>query len=116
MTAIGLGVGCESQPIVLFGLARKPLLLFRHRRGVRAEKGQRVKSIMEYVIIQVSCLRLATDLPYLVEALQGEQAVRKVFVGNYKIRARRWLSRYDSVAFSYFPCPEYTLPKSRCAL
>ena len=31
MTAIRLGVGCERQSHVLFGLARKPLLLFRHR-------------------------------------------------------------------------------------
>ena len=67
----------SASPIVLFGFARKPLLLFRHRRGVRAEKGQSVESIAEYVIIHFSRLRFVDDLPRFVEALQGEQAVAK---------------------------------------
>ena len=54
------------------GLARKPLLLFRHRRGVRPEKGKSIESIVEYRIIQFSRLRLADDLPRLVEPLQGK--------------------------------------------
>ena len=49
MTAIRLGVGCERKSkVLIFGLARKPLLLFRHRRGVRPEKGKSVESIVEY--------------------------------------------------------------------
>ena len=41
MTGIRLGIGCERQSIVLiFGLAGKPLLLFRHRRGVRSRERQ----------------------------------------------------------------------------
>ena len=48
MTAIRLGVGCKRQSkVLIFGLARKPLLLFRHRRGVRPEKGKSIKSIVQ---------------------------------------------------------------------
>ncbi len=87
MTAIRLGVGCERQPrVLIIGLARKPLLLFRHRRRVGAEKGKSVESIVEYEIIQFSRLRFVDDLPRFVEALQGEQAVAKVCVGGDIIR------------------------------
>ena len=78
MTAICLGVGCERQSKVLFGLARKPLLLFRHRRRVRPEKGKSIESIVEYEIIQFSRLRLVDDLPRLVEALQGKGVVGEI--------------------------------------
>jgi len=72
MTAIRLGVGCERKPIILIlGLTRQPLLLFRHRSGVRPDKGKSVESIVEYEIIQFSRLRLADDLPRFVEALQN---------------------------------------------
>ncbi len=82
LTRICLGVGCKRKSKVLFGLARKPLLLFHHRGGVRPEEGKSVESIVEYEIIQFSRLRLADDLPRFVEALQGEQAVGKVGVGG----------------------------------
>ena len=79
MTGIRLGVGCERQSKVLvIGLARKPLLLFRHRRGVRPEKGKSVESIVEYEIIQFSRLRLVDDLPRFVEALQGKGVVGEI--------------------------------------
>ena len=81
MTAIRLGVGCERQSKVLvLGLARKPLLLFRHRRGVRPEKGKSIESIVEYEIIQFSRLRLVDDLPRFVEALQGKSVVGEICV------------------------------------
>ena len=73
MTGIRLGVGCERQVhILVIGLARKPLLLFRHRRRVRPEKGKSVESIVEHVIIHFSRLRLMDDLPRFVKALQGK--------------------------------------------
>ena len=73
MTGIGLGVRCESQSkVLILGLACKPLLLFRHRRGVRPEEGQSIESIVEYVIIQLSRLRVVEDLSRFVETLQGE--------------------------------------------
>src|SRR6266852_8605369 len=83
MASIRFGVGCERQSKVLIcGLAPKPLLLFRHRRRVRPDKGKGVESIAEYKIIYFSRLRLVNDLPRLVETLQGEQAVGKVCVGG----------------------------------
>ena len=70
MPAVRLGIGCEPQSKVLvFGLARKPLLLFRHRRRVRPEKGKPIESGVELVIIQFSRLRLVNDLPRLVKTL-----------------------------------------------
>ena len=53
MTAIRLGVGCERQSKILFGLARKPLLLFRHRSRIRSEEGKSVESVVEREIIQL---------------------------------------------------------------
>ena len=64
----------------LIGLARKPLLLFRHRRGVRPEKGKSVESIVQYEIIQFSRLRLVDDLPRFVETLQGKGVVGEIVV------------------------------------
>jgi len=69
MTSIRLGVGCERQSKVFFGLARKPLLLFRHCGGVRPEKGESIESIVECEIIQFSRLRLVNALSRLVETL-----------------------------------------------
>ena len=84
MTAIRLGVGCERQSkVLIIGLARKPLLLFRHRRGVRPEKGKSVESIVQYEIIQFSRLRLVDDLPRFVEALQGKGVVGEILVRAY---------------------------------
>ena len=41
MSAIRLGIGCERKTLILVvGIARKPLLLFRHRRRVHPEKVQ----------------------------------------------------------------------------
>ena len=80
MTSIRLGVGCERQSKVLFGLARIPLLLFRHRGGVRPEKGKSIEGIVEYEIIQFSRLRLVNDLPRFVEALQGKSVVGEIAV------------------------------------
>ena len=52
-TVIYLGVGCERKSIgLVVGLSRKPLLLFRHRGGVRSEEGKSVGSIVEYQIIR----------------------------------------------------------------
>ena len=116
MTAIRLGVGCQRKPKVLvFGLARKPLLLFRHRGGVRAEKGKSVESIVQHAIIQFSRLRFVNDLPRFVEALQGERRVGEIVVRTDIIRgeAQAWL--VISVAFSYCPCSAYTIPKLNVA-
>ncbi len=89
MTGIRLGVGCERQSKVLvFGLARKPLLLFRHRGGVRPEKGKSIESIVENEIIQFSRLRLVDDLPRFVEALQGKGVVGEIDVRIDMIRRK----------------------------
>ena len=87
MTRIRLGVGCEREPDVLvLGLAREPALLFRHRGGVRPEKGKSIESIVRYRIVQFSRLRLVNDLPCLVEALQGKTVVGEIRVQIYKTR------------------------------
>ncbi len=89
MTSIRLGVGCERQSkVLIFGLARKPLLLFRHRGGVRPEKGKSVESIVEYEIIQFSRLRLVNDLPRFVETLQGKGVVGEIGVQSCLIRCK----------------------------
>src|SRR5580698_9146932 len=89
MASIRLGVGRERQSIVLIiGLARKPLLVFRHRHRARTEKGKSVESIVEYDIIQFSRLRFVDDLPRLVEALQGEQDVAKVAIKGAIVRSK----------------------------
>ena len=62
----------------LIGLARKPLLLFRHCGGVRPEKGKSIESIVEYVIIHFSRLRLVDALPRFVETLQGKGVVGEI--------------------------------------
>src|SRR5260370_37574704 len=89
MTAIRLGLGCERQPkVFILGLARKPLLLFRHRGGVRAEKGKAVESIAKQQIIQFSCLRLVDALPRFVEPLQGKGVIGESLVGTYVVRCK----------------------------
>ena len=86
MTRIRLGVGCERQSTVLFGLARKPLLLFRHRGGVRPEKGKSIESIVESEIIHFSRLRFVNDLPRFVETLQGKGGVGEIVIRSHRTR------------------------------
>src|SRR6266700_3883769 len=79
MTTISLGVGCERKSDVLkLGLACKPSLLFRHRGGIRGEKGKSIKNAMEIQIIYSLRLRLVDDLACLVEVLQGNGAVGEI--------------------------------------
>ena len=77
MSCIRLRIGCERKAGVLFGLAREPLLLFRHGRKICAKKTQSIEIIAEYYIIQLSRLRLLDCPPCFVEQLQGELAVDK---------------------------------------
>ena len=73
MTSKRLGIRCERQSFVLIiGLTREPLLLFRHRRGVRPEKGKSIESTVESVVIQFSRLCLVDDALSFIEALQGK--------------------------------------------
>ena len=113
MTGIRLGVGCERQSkVLIFGLARKPLLLFRHRGGVRTEKGKSIESIVEYAIIQFSRLRLVDDLPRLVEALQGKGVVGEIDRTKPHDPVQGAAPcLVISAAFSYCPCSAYTMPK-----
>jgi hypothetical protein len=87
MTAIRLGVGCERQSMVfIIGLACIPLLLLRHRGGVRPEKGKSVESIVESERIQFSGLRFVDGLPCFVETLQGKGAVGEIVIRSYLTR------------------------------
>jgi hypothetical protein len=88
MTSVCLGVGCEPSPWFSFGLARKPPLLFRHRGGVRPEKAKSIESVMEYVIILFSRLRLVDALPCFVETLQGKGVVGDGLVRAYLLRRK----------------------------
>ncbi len=88
MTGVRLGVGCERQSKVLFGLAPKPLLLLRHRGGVRPEKGNSVASIVQYEIIHLSRLRLVDDLPRFVKMLQGKSEVGEIDVRSCSLRRK----------------------------
>ncbi len=89
MTDIRLGVGCKRKADVLvFGLARIPLLLLRHRRRVRPEKGKSIESTVQYEIIYFSRLRLMDDLPRLVEALQGNGIVGEIVVQIHSVRCK----------------------------
>src|SRR5277367_2602603 len=89
MTGVRLSVRCERKPkVLIFGLAPKPLLLFRHRRGVCREKGKTVESIAGYPIIQFSRLRPVDDMPRLVEALQG-----KSIGGEIRVGVRQYITR-----------------------
>jgi hypothetical protein len=112
MTRVGLGVGGERKPHVLnVGLARKPPLLFRHRRGVSPEKSQSVESVVEHESIQLSRLRLLNDLPPFIESLQGEQAVAEFRICAETIRSEaegfsdttRWLCHIDLVRCTRCP-------------
>ncbi len=50
MTAIRLGVRCESKSkVLIFGLTRKPLLLFRNRRGIRPEESKSIETFVEWI-------------------------------------------------------------------
>jgi hypothetical protein len=81
MTRVCLGVGCERKPKVLvLGFARKPLLLFCHRWGIRPQKSQSIDIDVLYVIIPLSRLRLLESLLHFVESLQGEQACSEAII------------------------------------
>jgi hypothetical protein len=83
MAAMCLGVGGERKSNVLIsGFARKPLLLFRQRRGVRPVEGKSIKSIVDWKIVQFSRLRLVNDLPRFVETLQGNDVIGEILVIN----------------------------------
>ena len=90
MTAIRLGVRCESKSkVLIFGLTRKPLLLFRDRRGIRPEESKSIETFVEWIIIHhFSRLRLVNDLPRLVEALQGKGIVGEIPVHTDIIRRK----------------------------
>jgi hypothetical protein len=81
-TGIRLGVRCERKSMALvFGLARKPLLLFCHHRGIRPKKGKSVESTAHSVITpRLSHLHLVDDLPRLVEALQGKEVIAEIHI------------------------------------
>ena len=73
MTHVGLGVGGERKPKVRnVGLAREPLSLSRHRRGIGCKKRQSVESVVDYDIIQLSRLGLLDQLSSFVKPLQGK--------------------------------------------
>ena len=104
MTSVCLGVGCERKPNVLFRLARKPLLLFRHGLRIYPQKSESVESITKDEIIQLSRLRLPDCLQHFVEPLQGKQAVEEITEwGGYRPDSNRRYWRYDSIAFSNRP-------------
>src|SRR5277367_3741250 len=103
MTSICLGVGRERQSKVLFGLARKPLLLFHHRRGVRPEKSKSVESIVKYEIIQFSRLRIVDALPRFVEMLQGKGVVGEIAVRSYPLRRKAQGLPRDFRSFHILP-------------
>src|SRR5882757_2915789 len=87
MTGVSLSVGCEREPnVLIFELSPKPLLLFRHRRGVRPEKGKGVESIVGDPVIQISRQRPVDDMRRLVEALQGKNIVGEIRVRKYITR------------------------------
>jgi hypothetical protein len=71
---------------------------------------------VEYVIIQFSRLRLVNDLPCLIEALQGEQAVGEIFVGTTLSGARRWLAGTISVAFLVLSLPKHVAQIELCSI
>ncbi len=108
MTSVCLGVGCERQSKVRFGLAQKPLLLFRYRGGVRAEKGKAVESIAKQQTIQLSRLRLVDALPRFVEPLQGKGVIGESLVGIYVVRCKAHGLRRDLRSFFILPlCAVY---------
>jgi hypothetical protein len=72
VTSVCLSVGYERKSkVLIFGLARMPLLLFGHRCEVCSEKGKSVEIIVESVLVQFPGLLLVADLPCFVEPLQG---------------------------------------------
>src|SRR5947209_11832672 len=89
MTSISLGVRCERQSkVLIFGLGCKPLPLFRHHLGVRAEKSKSVQSGREYVIIRFSGLFFVDDLPRFVKTLQGKGMVGEILIQSYFFRCK----------------------------
>jgi spermidine/putrescine-binding protein len=104
MARVCLGVGCERKPLVLIiRPTLKPLLLFRHCRGIHPEKSKDIEIKVENVIVQLSRLRLTDDLPHFVESLQSEQAVGAIGVRGDIIRGQ---SKSFAVRFRRFlPLP-----------
>src|SRR5262245_28219268 len=89
MTSVCLAVRGERNPEgLMLWLACEPLLLFRHRRGIRPDNSRRIESIVEDDIIQFSRLRLLDDLPRFAEVMQGEQAVAEVLIWADIIRVK----------------------------
>src|ERR1700687_3020543 len=88
MTAIRFGVRGQCQCKILFGLARKPLLLFGHCGGVGVEEGQSVKDIMEYEVVLL-WRGIMNCLPGSIEVLQSQLVVSKIGVRSGPIPAKR---------------------------
>src|SRR5436853_7593541 len=103
MSAKRLGVGGKRQSKgLVIGLTGKPLLLFRHRRSVRTEKGKSIESIVEYPIIHCSRLPVVDNLPCLVEALQGNEVKTKHKV---RMHMERHISKALACHLRRFPIP-----------
>ena len=103
MTGVRLGVGCERQSKVLFRIARKPPLLFRHRSGVCPQKGKSVQSVVELEIIQFSRLRLVDALTGLIETLRGKGVVGESQVITYPVRPKAQGSLLEFHGFLILP-------------
>ena len=75
------------------GCPCKPLLLFRHSRGIRSKKSSEHRErCAGYESSNFRRVRLLDDLPGFVEPLQGEQAVDEIAYGTRLSGARRRLS------------------------
>ena len=116
MSAIRLGIGRERKTLILVvGIARKPMLLFRHRRGVRPEKCKPIESGVELVIIQFSRLRLVDNLPRFLRNAAVQERIRGGL--SYSVTASGAMRRpcmpclMISVARSYCPCAANTALK-----
>jgi hypothetical protein len=84
-----LSIGCERKALVLvIGLARKPLLLFRHRGRIRAEEGKNVKIIVDSAAIHVAYLRLMDDLLRFVKPLHGKGVAGEIVVYSLSFRCK----------------------------
>ena len=86
--ALGVRGQCQSE-VLIFGLTRKPLLLFRHASGIRAEKGERVPGKPQLEIITFFRLCLVDDLLRLVEPLPGNRVGGEIRVPTMKVRGKK---------------------------
>ena len=80
--------GEGQSKVLIFRSTCKPLLLFRHYLGVRAEKSKSVQSGREYVIIRFSGLFFVDDLPRFVKTLQGKGIIGEILVQSYFFRCQ----------------------------